>query len=207
LPARLRASEMMEFGVGVMETILTSGIPLEKLAVMAGKAVSGAFKSGARTVQSIRTRLGLGEAALNKIANPKSIADHAKYVAELRQAQQSFYMDELKSNGIKFSPDDIIDIQRMPDGRLAFLETGNPKKGLVHILSGHQADFERVGISSDQIPDALMSAVTRGKVIGGDSGRTIYEYMFNDTRHRAAISVSSNGFIVGAHPLSRLPPY
>lgn len=79
-----------------------------------------------------------------------------------------------------------------------------------HITSRHQQDFANVGIHADQIPDAVMTAVTKGKVVGyqgKNNGRTIYETMFNDTRHRISVTTSENGFIVGANPQSRLSPY
>lgn len=50
-----------------------------------------------------------------------------------------------------------------------------------------------------------MAAVTEGEIIGyqgKDKGRAIYEFFYNGQMHRVAISVGSNGFIVGANPVS-----
>jgi hypothetical protein len=205
LPPKLKADRIMELGVGVMETILASGVPAERLALYAGAALSSAFRVGARSIASIRTQLGFGEGVLEKLASAKNIADHARYVSGLKDLQRSFYFNELESNGVKFTPGNVLDIQRMPDGRLAFLESGSSNGGLAHILE-HAPQFAKVGIRVEQIPEAVMTAVTRGKIVGyqgKDIGRPIFDFVFNDTRQRMAVTVGENGFIVGANPKPR----
>lgn len=116
----------------------------------------------------------------------------------------------LTEGGIKHTPENIVDIRKASDGKIVFLETGNRAAGLKHIMTRHEQDFANVGINSDQIPDAVMTAATQGEIIGYQGrghGRAIYDVVFNDTRHQIAVSISNNGFIVGADPQSRLPPY
>jgi hypothetical protein len=135
---------------------------------------------------------------------------HARHVDELSTLNRQGLLDELGQNGIKYTPENIVDIRKTQDGKIVFLETGNRQAGLEHILVRHQQDFANVGIHADQIPDAVMTAVTQGKVIGyqgKNQGRTIYDTVFNDTRHQISVTVSDNGFIVGANPQSRLSPY
>lgn len=135
---------------------------------------------------------------------------HAKHVDELATLNKQGLLDELGRSDIKHSPENIIDIRKSENGKIVFLETGNSHAGLEHILVRHKQDFANVGIHADQIPDAVMTAVTQGKVIGyqgKNQGRTIYDVVFNDTRHQISVTVSDNGFIVGANPQSRLSPY
>jgi hypothetical protein len=135
---------------------------------------------------------------------------HARHVDELAALNRQGLIDDLGRSGIKHTPENIVDIRKTQDGKIVFLETGNRQAGLEHILVRHEQDFANVGIHADQIPDAVMTAVTQGKVIGHqgkNQGRTIYDVVFNDTRHRISVTVSDNGFIVGANPQSRLSPY
>jgi hypothetical protein len=116
---------------------------------------------------------------------------------------------ELGQRGIKHTPENIVAIARDPSGRVVFLETGKGGKGgagLAHVLEEHADDFARRGISQDQIPDAVMTAVTEGKIVGyqgRSTGRPIYEFTFNGETHYVAVSVGSNGFVVGANPATR----
>jgi filamentous hemagglutinin len=112
-------------------------------------------------------------------------------------------LSELSSQGIKHTPENVVEIAKGSDNRIFFLETGNSQAGLQHIVEGHGADFARRGIAESQIPEAVMAAVTRGKVVGHQgrgAGRPIYEVEFNGQTHRIAITAGDNGFIVGANP-------
>ena len=78
--------------------------------------------------------------------------------------------------------------------------------GLAHIKEQHHEDFKRRGISEQEIPDAVMAAVTTGLFLGYqgkiEPRREIYEVSFNAQTHYIAVSVSDNGYIVGANPAS-----
>ena len=94
-------------------------------------------------------------------------------------------------------------IRRTDDGRIVFLETGDDKAGLAHVILKHAPQFIRAGIPIDQIPDAIMTAIMHGRIIGyqGQSlTRPIYEFEFQGRRQYIAITTSENGFIVGANP-------
>jgi hypothetical protein len=109
-------------------------------------------------------------------------------------------LDELAEQGIKHNPDDIVHIGRDASGMIIFLERGNAKAGLQHIMERHADDFARQGVPREQVGDLVFQAVTNGKVVGGDAGRTVFEVVFNGEVRRVADSVGSNGFIVGAIP-------
>ena len=71
------------------------------------------------------------------------------------------------------------------------------------MLERHGVDFERRGISREQIPKAVIDAVKSGVPVGVQGrkpGRPIYEVDINGTKQRIAVTVGSNGFVVGANP-------
>lgn len=112
-------------------------------------------------------------------------------------------LEELRAGGVKVAAENIVDIRRLSSGQIVFLETGNSKAGLAHILQSHGADFERAGISRAQVPGAVMDALSTGRVVGyqgSGTGRAIFELPGGQ---RIAVTVGSNGFVVGANPAGR----
>ncbi|HCW54409.1 MAG TPA: hypothetical protein DG753_11885 [Clostridium sp.] len=109
-------------------------------------------------------------------------------------------LDELSKSGVKYNPDDVIAVTKTVDGKLVWLENGNSKAGLEHIMS-HADDFASKGIPKDQIKNLVMDGLNKGEIIVYQ-GRPIYEVIFNGEKHRVAITVGNNGFIVGANPSS-----
>jgi hypothetical protein len=123
--------------------------------------------------------------------NQPSDADKAALIAELRQT------------GVKHTPEKILRIAKLSDGKIVFLELGDNESGLQHILKEHSRNFVDVGISPEQIPDVVMAAVTMGRFVhyqGRSRTRLIYELTFNDQTHYIAVTIGSNGYIVGANP-------
>ncbi|WP_432588894.1 putative T7SS-secreted protein [Streptomyces sp. HD1123-B1] len=109
---------------------------------------------------------------------------------------------QLEDDGVNFSPDRLVSVQRDQNGKVVFLEKGNENAGLQHILD-HEDDFARKGVSRDDIPDLVMSAATRGEIVGYQgkgTGRPIFEVEFQGRKMHLAVTVGSNGFIVGANP-------
>jgi len=110
---------------------------------------------------------------------------------------------QLRAAGVKHNPDSILRIARLSDGKIVFLEIGNDISGWQHIRKDHANDFANRGIPEDMIIDAIMSAVTRGKIIGTQGTkrkRDVYEIEFNGAVQYISISVGENGYIVGANP-------
>ena len=109
----------------------------------------------------------------------------------------------LQESGVKITPENVVRIFTDPTGRIEWLETGNARAGLQHILKAHEQQFADVGISAADIPDALQEALTQGKIIGyqgSDTTRPIYQVVFQGKMQQIAITVGDNGFIVGANP-------
>ena len=111
-------------------------------------------------------------------------------------------INELVSKGAKITPPDVVAATRMPDGNIAFLERGNSKSGLQHVIERHGAEFAQAGIPEGKIPDFLTQALKNGKLIGQQSrrsGRPIYEVSYGGRTLRVAITLGSNGCVVGAN--------
>ncbi|WNZ26665.1 hypothetical protein HJG54_17820 [Leptolyngbya sp. NK1-12] len=133
-------------------------------------------------------------------------------------------IQQLSTRGINFSADRLVKIDEIPGGvvtkvdatgnainrtDIVFLEIGRSRAvtdrpaGFVHILEEHAQQFASRGISEEQIADALMTALKQGRSIGvqGTTGdRLVYEFVFNGRTQYVSITVSNNGFIVGANP-------
>ncbi|MDI2111769.1 hypothetical protein [Commensalibacter nepenthis] len=131
---------------------------------------------------------------------PLEFDDFDNNGGEYENINQS-YLDEMAANGVKFSPDKIVRVEKLEDGRIVFLEKGNDKSGLQHIIEEHGSQFAGKGVSESEIPDLIMETL-KGKPVGYQgkgTGRPIYEITINGKRERIAITTSSNGYIVGAN--------
>ncbi|WP_269429068.1 VENN motif pre-toxin domain-containing protein, partial [Yersinia rohdei] len=111
-------------------------------------------------------------------------------------------LNEMSSQGIKYSPQNIVQVTKNSDGKIIFLETGSPTSGLQHIIKEHGSQFTQIGVPESQIPNVIMKAVADDKIVGyqgAGSGRPIYETTINGRKYNIAITVGSNGYVVGAN--------
>lgn len=103
---------------------------------------------------------------------------------------------------MKYNSDEVMAIAKTTSGKLAWLEKGNSNAGFDHVMR-HADEFAAKEIKSNEIPNLLMEALSKGKVVGTQGrgkGRPIYEVEFNGQKQRVAITVGNNGFIVGTNP-------
>jgi hypothetical protein len=173
-------------------------------------AIEGSIIVEAAAVVAVGTAVGIatvqyaGHLASENIAKDELLLKASKTTFEGTSNlwKNVDLLDELASSGVKYSPDDVLAVTKTGNGKLAWLETGNSKAGMQHILN-HADDFAKKGIQQDQILDLVMESLTNGKIVGYQgrgTGRPIYEVMFNGNKHHTAITVGGNGFIVGANP-------
>ncbi|MDQ4109641.1 MAG: RHS repeat-associated core domain-containing protein [Actinomycetota bacterium] len=120
-----------------------------------------------------------------------------------RGAAPGHLLGELAASGVKHSPENVVGLAKNGDGKIVFLENGNSRAGLTHILERHGADFEKAGIAQDDIADLVVQAASRGTQVGMQRTRPIYELTFQGQTTRVAVTVGDNGFIVGANPVGR----
>ena len=155
---------------------------------------------GIGIVAALLPKAGPGAAALGAQVAAGACAD-GDCANEVRQVQK--LVEELADSGAKFSPEKLVRIARTAQGQIVFLEQGTEKSGLQHILQGHATDFANSGVAAADVPDLVIKAVTEGKIVGYQGqgmGRPIYEVVFNGAKQLVAVTVGSNGYIVGANP-------
>ncbi len=107
-------------------------------------------------------------------------------------------LDELASSGVKYNPDDVITVIKNPDGKLMWLEEGNSKAGLTHILERHADDFAAQGVSD--IPNLLENVLSTNPIRTGSNAKGLFaDYTFNGNSYRVAYG--TNGFVVSFYPI------
>lgn len=134
-------------------------------------------------------------------------SDEISELSKPKEEEKATLIAELKQAGIKHStPDKILRIAKLSDGKIVFLEEGKGGKrgsGLKHILENHQQEFATRGLSETNLPDAIINAVTQGEIVGyQQTNRPIYKIDFNGRIQLIAVTVADNGYIVCANPSS-----
>lgn len=124
------------------------------------------------------------------------------------ETEKSALIAELKARGIKHNPEKIVRIAKCADDQIVFLEMGDEKRGLQHILA--KADqFARIGINADEIVDVVMGTITTGNIVsfqGRDTvnPRPVYQFIYKAEIKYIAVTIGNNGYIVGANPRTKL---
>ena len=113
-------------------------------------------------------------------------------------------LDELINSNVKYTFSDIVAITKNPDGKIVWLEIGKEtgKKGscgLRHIES-HAKEFADIGITKEEIPEFIMTTISKGEIVGIQNTRPIYKVTYKGKEKLVAIDIGSNGFVVGANP-------
>ena len=120
----------------------------------------------------------------------------SEYISDSEQLIQ-----QLEQRHEKITRENIMRIEQLPSGKIVWLETGNERAGFEHILK-HLKEFEKQGLPEHELADYIMDALKNGELVGMQGTREIYEVTYNGITRRVAITVSDNGFIIGANPKS-----
>ena len=64
------------------------------------------------------------------------------------------------------TPKNIIDIRRLPNDRIVWLEKGDDARGLEHIIKEHTKEFAKKNIPESKIFDVIFTALEKGKIVG-----------------------------------------
>ena len=175
---------------GLAGSLVRAGVAIEKIGAMTAADGAGSVAAKVTTTAVDGTaslELGAGEASSKVGVNPS-------------------LLNELATNGVKFTPESVIATARSPSGQVVFLEAGNSASGLKHIVQEHAADFANIGVSEAEIPTVVTRAVSEGNIVGYQgrgTGRPIYEVSVSGRPQRIAVTTGSNGYIVGANPVGR----
>jgi filamentous hemagglutinin len=118
-------------------------------------------------------------------------------------------VDQIVASNKRITPENVVAKGMTPNGQIVWTETGDAKRGLQHILS-HSSDFAGIGVMQSQILDVIMGAISQGNIIyyigkQNEVPRAVYRVVINGQAYGIAISIGSNGFIVGANPTGRVP--
>ncbi len=122
------------------------------------------------------------------------------------KGENAALLSQLDARNEKYNKSEVVAITQDSFGNIVWLEKGHlgdRPSGLAHIIDAHGTDFTNQGLTEAEIPQYLMVAVKYGKVIGYQgrgTGRPIYEFKYEGTTRRVAITIGSNGYIVGANP-------
>ena len=119
------------------------------------------------------------------------------------RTERDALIEEARQQGHKINPDDVVHIGKDRDGKIVWLEEGNERAGLGHMLGDKRVgEFERAGIPKADIGEVAFRAATEGRPIGiTGKDLVVYEVEHNGETKRIAVTVGANGFIVGANPV------
>lgn len=109
-------------------------------------------------------------------------------------------MDELTKSGVKYNSADVLMVTKNADGKLLWLEKGNPKKGLEHILN-HSDDLLAKGVDVNNIPAFIKNdLLTQAPINTGRNANGLFaDFAYNNQKFRLAYG--DNGFIVSLFPI------
>lgn len=114
----------------------------------------------------------------------------------------------LDEANVKYKKEDVIFVLHDSSGQLMWLEKGNEKSGLTHILKRHEIDFaNKHGVTQDEIPKHINTIIRDGKLeyykVIQRNGRNCYERLYSKSnQYYLQTGVGENGYIVTAYPIS-----
>ncbi|WP_253769053.1 hypothetical protein [Goodfellowiella coeruleoviolacea] len=111
---------------------------------------------------------------------------------------------EARRAGVRISPGRVLRIGRDGTGRIVWLEEGDEQSGARHILKKERVtEFAGMDIPQGDIIDVVWQAVLSGNPLGiSGKDRVVYETTYRGRRKLIAVTVGSNGYLIGANPIS-----
>jgi hypothetical protein len=164
---------------------------LVELARLAATKIGGLVKTATAAIERVK-----------RILSAPIVKALEKIAPSVTKETEETLLKELAASGVKHDPAAIVNIFRDSEGRIVWLETGDEARGLQHIIVRHGEELAGKGITEAEVPDLLQTAIQDGEIVGYQgkgTGRPIYEVLFHGKPIRIAITIGSNGFIVGAN--------
>ena len=164
------------------------------------KAGKGVLKAGKNATSAIvkSKKVLKGSAKELEVATEVVV----KNAGEIENLINKALIQELKEKGVKFTEENLMWLFKNKDGKIIFLEKGKNSGGFQHILK-HKEEFLDKGIFEEDLAEFIMESLKNGKIVGKEGSRFVYEYIYKGIKQTTAITVSSNGFVVGANPVSK----
>lgn len=137
-----------------------------------------------------------GKGSPSRQDSPKPASSGRTDSALIAQAQRQ---------GHKISADKVLRIGRDRDGRVVWLEEGHEQAGARHLMApGRVSEFAAAGVNQVDIVDVVFRAATMGNPVGiSGRNRLVFETEHQGKKILVAITIGSNGYIVGANPVHR----
>ena len=88
-------------------------------------------------------------------------------------------------------------------GGIVWLETGDERAGLIHILQGHINDFKNRGIRDNEIPAFILNMIKNETPIEIIPDKKGYTLLLQIDNKRYKMATGSNGYVVTAYPSKR----
>lgn len=109
-------------------------------------------------------------------------------------------MDELNKSGVKYTETDVVLVTKNYDDKLLWLEKGNEKSGLKHIMDGHKNNFNGINVL------ALIKTLTKQRPISHyekNDGKQLSDvYIYKKNGKTYLLAYGSNGYIVTFYRIS-----
>ena len=189
--SRLVAGTSLVIEAGLTFTVVGKGF------YKAGKGVLKAGKNATTAIVKSKKVLK-GSAKELEVATEVVV----KNAGEIENLINKALIQELKEKGVKFTEENLMWLFKNKDGKIIFLEKGKNSGGFQHILK-HKEEFLDKGIFEEDLAEFIMESLKNGKIVGKEGSRFVYEYIYKGIKQTTAITVSSNGFVVGANPVSK----
>ncbi|KAI1409998.1 hypothetical protein F5Y13DRAFT_168744 [Hypoxylon sp. FL1857] len=151
---------------------------------------------------------------MDELSNDLQATYHKVDELDLPDSIKSLIKHTIASD-FKITPENVLRIWTIPGAQkdllglktsILWLEKGNKRSGKEHILIGHGQEFLKKGIPTDKLEELAEATTTvgyhSGKYQGKGKGRPILLLHFYDKPVAVAISVESNGYVVGMNPRS-----
>jgi len=111
--------------------------------------------------------------AADRAVDGKDVVSKGKTIEEVMEQVSKYQggskttnlLDELANSGVKYNPDDVVTVVKNSDGNLMWLENGNSKAGLQHIMERHADDFAAQGVND--IPGLLEDVLSTNPIKTG----------------------------------------
>ena len=138
-----------------------------------------------------------GKMAIYQMVNMEDAANEHD-VSQTSDLKPTSLMDELMNSGEKCNIDEVIVVTKTTDGSLLWLEQGNEKKGLTHILQRHANDFASQDV--EDVPRLIIEVLNTKPIKKGQNEKGPYaDYTLNGNTYRLAYG--TNGYIVSFYPI------
>ncbi len=165
-------------------------------------------------VKAVRSAGKLSETA-SLVSKFDDVATSSFKKIELPE-EDKILLNQLKEAKVKLTEEDVLFVTKDKTKQILWLEKGNQKAGLTHILdgdgktAGHAKDFQdALGISREEVSTYLKKIISEGDVVSNElkpvKNRMGYERIYYyKGKYYLLVGIGTNGFVSSAYPISKI---